>query len=64
MFKVWAMEKLKQTSAWVGVGVIVAAFFLPRSFIMLFGAILILNDDEKLKAWAAKAWSELEKNWK
>lgn len=43
-----------QVSAWLGVGLIIAAFIAPRAYIVILGVLLILTDDEWLKAWVAK----------
>lgn len=63
MLKIFLAEKLKQTSAWIGIALMIGAFLFPPSFIALLGVALILNDDTKLKELCARLRENLEKWW-
>lgn len=52
--KKYILAQLSQVSAWIGLLVILSAFFASRTTIALFGLILILTDDEALKGWVAR----------
>lgn len=52
--KKYILSQLTQVSAWIGIALILMAFFAPRSYIVIAGALLILTDDEALKSWVAK----------
>lgn len=52
--KKWFLLQLTETTAWIGLFVILAALFLPRSYIVILGAILIAVDDNIVKKWIAK----------
>lgn len=56
MLKKYIISQLTQLSAWLGVGTIFSAIFLPRSFIIFLGVLMILTDDnhlkDKLSKWA------------
>lgn len=52
----YIINQLTQMSAWIGVGVILSAMFLPRSFIICFGIALIIIPDNKLQKKFAE-WS-------
>lgn len=52
--KKWILLQLTETTAWVGLFVILAAIFAPRSYIIVLGVILIAVDDNIVKNWIAK----------
>ncbi len=59
--KKYLISQLTQVSAWIGVCVILAAFFAPRSVIVVLGVLLILTDDEWLRAFVTKSAPKVEK---
>lgn len=63
MFKTYIIAKLTQSSAWIGLTLVLGSFILPRTFIMFFGVLLILNDDAKLQSLFAKLRANIEKWW-
>jgi len=68
MLKNYIINKLTQLSAWIGLFIIIAAFFLPSAWIALAGVLLILTDDDKLQKliskWSPSIKSIFEKNLK
>lgn len=52
--KKYILSQLTQVSAWIGILIVLGAFFAPRSYIVFFGIALALTDDAALKAWVAK----------
>lgn len=52
--KKWFFLQLTEVSAWLGLIIILSAFFAPREYIAILGVVLIATDDEALKAWLAK----------
>jgi len=52
--KKYLISQLTQISAWIGLLLVVSAFLVPRSWILVFGILLIITDDEALKGWVAK----------
>lgn len=52
--KKWFLLQLTETTAWIGLFVILAALFLPRSYIVFLGIVLIAVDDNIVKKWIAK----------
>lgn len=52
--KKYILAQLSQVSAWIGLLIILSAFFASRSTIALFGLILILTDDAALKGWVSR----------
>lgn len=56
MFKNYIINQLTQLSAWLGVGTIIAAACLPRTWIIFFGILMVVTDDHKLQEMFAK-WS-------
>lgn len=45
---------MTETTAWVGLFVILAAIFAPRGYIVALGILLIAVDDNIVKTWIAK----------
>lgn len=64
MFRTWALMKLTQISAWMGLIVVLGAMMLPRTFLVFIGIILLLNDDTWLQVKFSTLKSELAKRWK
>ena len=52
--KAYFLAQLSQVSAWIGLLIILSAFIASRTTIVVFGLLLILTDDEALKAWVAR----------
>ena len=52
--KKYLLAQLTQVSAWIGLLIILSAFFASRTTIVIFGALLILTDDEALKGWVSR----------
>ena len=52
--KKYLLAQLRQVSAWIGLLIILSAFFASRTTIVIFGALLILTDDEALKGWVSR----------
>ena len=52
--KKYLLAQLSQVSAWIGILIILSAFFASRTTIVVFGGLLILTDDEALKAWVSR----------
>ena len=52
--KKYILNLLTQISAWIGIAIIIAAFFAPREYIVFLGIALIFTHDESLKNWIAK----------
>jgi hypothetical protein len=52
--KKYLLAQLSQVSAWIGLLIILSAFFASRSTIVVFGVLLILTDDEALKGWVSR----------
>jgi hypothetical protein len=52
--KKYLLTQLSQVSAWIGLLVILSAFFASRTTIVVFGGLLILTDDEALKGWVSR----------
>lgn len=50
----YLLSRLIEPSTWVGIAIIIGAFFAPRWFIILMGVILIFTGDAWLKAWVEK----------
>lgn len=63
MFRDYVISKLSQSSAWIGLALVLGSFILPRTFILFIGILLILNDDAKLQSTFAKLRANLEKWW-
>ena len=65
--KNWLKQQVTEITAWAGAAVIIGAFFLPRSFLVVLGIILIATDDKKAAEWVAKKAPGLAKaieSWK
>lgn len=56
MIKNYIINQLTQISAWLGFGVIIASIFLPRSFILVLGACMVVFPDNKFQKIFAE-WS-------
>lgn len=63
MFRNFVITKLTQSSAWLGLAVIIGALFLPRTWELFVGLLLILNDDKKLEGLFQGWRAQLEKWW-
>lgn len=50
MVKAYLLNKLTQSTVWIGVIIIVSSFFLPRHFIMFEGILFMLTDDKHINA--------------
>jgi hypothetical protein len=62
--RTFILTKLTQVSAWMGLLVVVGAFFFPRTFLVFVGLVLLLNDDTWLQSKFKFMRDELEKRWK
>ncbi len=51
--KNWLKQQATELTAWIGLFMIVGAFFLPNSAFIIIGIILIATDDKKASAWIA-----------
>ncbi|MCE2717132.1 MAG: hypothetical protein LW696_07660 [Alphaproteobacteria bacterium] len=49
MFSNYIISQLTKVTAWLGAFTIIAAFFLPRSFIVVLGLLMIVVPDEKFQ---------------
>lgn len=63
--KAFILNKLKQSTVWIGVIIILSSFFLPRQFIMFEGILFMLTDDKHLNAiftrlipWIGSLWDD------
>lgn len=59
----WIINKLTQSSAWLGIAVIIGGLLLPRTWEMFLGLLLILNDDAKLSNLFKGLRIKLEQAW-
>ena len=65
MFRKFILGKLGNTSAWIGVAIILCDIVQARMAILILGGLLIANDDawfkdvfQRFGAWIAKQWPE------
>lgn len=54
MFKTWLKQQATETTAWVGLIMIVGAFLFPRSVFVFLGIVLIAVDDNIVQNWLKK----------
>ncbi len=52
--KKYLLGQLSQVSAWIGFALIISAFVAPRWLLVVFGVLLVITDDAKLKAWVSR----------
>lgn len=48
--KAWLKQQLIETTAWAGLGFILAPFFFPWWLSVTIGILLIASDDQKVQA--------------
>jgi hypothetical protein len=64
VIKKYIITQLTDVSAYIGLFIVLAAIFLPRSFIFIAGIALILTDDawcrKKMEQWSPKLREILE----
>lgn len=65
--KNYLLKKLTQSTVWMGLLVIVAAFVLPRDYIAIMGLAFMVTDDSHINAiftrflpWVADICDEIE----
>lgn len=57
----YLLSRLFESSTWIGMAVIIGAFFAPRWFIIFLGLMLIFTGDSWLKRWVSKVAPEIVK---
>ncbi len=60
MLKRYFLSRLKESTAWIGVFVILSTLFLPHTVTIIFGVILILTPDAQLHSVIQEINDEIE----
>lgn len=59
--KNYIIKQLTQTSAWIGLILVIGAVVMPRSWILFMGLILIITDDKNMAAFFARLSPSMKK---
>jgi hypothetical protein len=59
--KKWLLNQLSQASTWIGLGIVLSAFLLPREYIVFLGILLMFIKDDAIKSWIVSVAPNLSK---
>lgn len=61
MFKKYFLNRIKESSAWIGFFVVLSALFLPAIITVILGIILIMTPDAELHKVIEELSNEINK---